>query len=708
MKKIIGLLFALQLIVGMFYGLFYLRNENYYGLVWENNTIITLGFEEGDIEAYDFLLTLIDEKELVVSRVVFTNSETTTIYTSDMTLNGRVTLIEGTFPTIGTSEFVSTQETEELSQVGLIADIVPGHHIVIGDIQNPQNFGLDGLYYINTTDSELLDSLARQLREELRYVQVLGGTTSPFRFLRVFFSLMQEGVSVWLHLTELIAIFPVIILCILTSLIQYALNKLKSSAVFLTHGYAIKKILKQLSWELIKVLILVSFFVYLGALIYLVLTNRLVFISSLTVLLLLLASGSIIFYLMTVNLITLFALRSFKIIAALKGHKVNLRIQLFNHLSKGIFTGVLLFLIGLTLTNLIRVNEQRYAFSYWEKAENIYRIIVSGGPMDSQGLWGYNSQKVAFYHDLITYHNGFMMDSGVVLMMDGWAYDDWGPPSGELHLLNRIDNIEISPSFLNINPIYTVDSELAYDQLILEDGVFNILFPEHLMVDKEEIYGVLLSTFYEAEQLNIIYVQDNQYYFSFDRHLRPQAGNRVRDPLAIIFSGSAASEVMTASAITHSVYFQATTNNAFAEIEPLIQYHGLQSQIQRLEAVYDDNIRDIRALQEHQIRLITLLALLIIANISVAYNLVANYFERYKFDIFLKSTLGWSVFKQNKAFLITYFAYSLPLLLMMSFTLGWHLLLIGLMILTLDIVAMFLFQRHLMKKSFSEIMKGER
>jgi len=113
-------------------------------------------------------------------------------------------------------------------------------------------------------------------------------------------------------------------------------------------------------------------------------------------------------------------------------------------------------------------------------------------------------------------------------------------------------------------------------------------------------------------------------------------------------------------------------------------------------------------MQDHQVRLIGLLVLLVTANISVAYNLIANYFERHKFEIFLKSSFGWNIFKQNKWFLIIYLAYSLPLIALLSYILGGYIFFIGIAILTLDIVTMLLFQRRLLKKSFAEIMKGER
>jgi len=83
-----------------------------------------------------------------------------------------------------------------------------------------------------------------------------------------------------------------------------------------------------------------------------------------------------------------------------------------------------------------------------------------------------------------------------------------------------------------------------------------------------------------AERINIIHVHDEQYYFSFNHRLRTHDGNRILDPFAIIYDEQLISESTLARLLTSSVYFIAETNNPFAEIEPLIHYHGIQSEIQ--------------------------------------------------------------------------------------------------------------------------------
>ena len=112
MKKMISVLFALQLFIFSFYGLFYLRSSNFYDLMLSDRWPILLNFNH-EIEDYDYFLTVTEEQGLIVSRVVHPDEETAIIYTTDVTLEGTVTLISGTFPeaqALHSSSALSRQE----------------------------------------------------------------------------------------------------------------------------------------------------------------------------------------------------------------------------------------------------------------------------------------------------------------------------------------------------------------------------------------------------------------------------------------------------------------------------------------------------------------------------------------------------------------------------------------------------------------------
>ena len=722
MKKIISFLFLLQMLIVTFYGMIYLRSSNFYHLLYEGNTLIRLEFED-QIEDYDFFLNLIEEKGLTVSRSVFPDPETILIYTTDVTLGGRISLVEGGFPNIGTSEFISTTITDDEAQVGIIPNLVPGHEIIISDMHHPRNFVLDGFYDINTTNPEYLARIVNALEARFLTVDLYENpdVTPLMRPLRILFSLgFQEGRSLQIQLMEFGIIFSIVTLCIITSSIQYSLNQLKASAIFLTHGYSKSKILSNVTVKLVKMLLLGSVGSFGLMIVYLFSTERVVFLGGMSRLFALFSIVLILFYLGIELIILGIALLKFRVSTVLKGQKFDKSIQIFNHATKGIFTLIFLFIFSLTLTNVQELNGRLMGFSDWEKAQNVHRITISSA------RWGGGdtaAQRIPFFHDLINYHQGFLMDTTFIQGGDYQREEGsgGGPTGWEPNWLDGSNEIFVSPSFFERNPIYDLEGMLVSERLVLDDYVLNVLLPERFLAGEGELHETFLQMFrgwrspldFETmpsgrmRELKIIHVPDEQYYFSFNHSVRQEVGNRVKDPIVIIHQGKF-SDMFISSALSHSVFFQGTTHDPFSEIEYLIHKHGLQTDIQRIESVYSQNASEIRALQEHQARLLTLLVLLLIANLSVVYNLVANYFERSKFQIFLKSTFGWSPFKQNKGFLFIYLAYTLPIILVASLQLGGAVLLVGIVSLSLDLVAMIVFQQRLMKKTFSEIMKGER
>ena len=600
-----------------------------------------------------------------------------------------------------------------------MADLVTGYHIMIADLHHPQNFGLDGTYNIHTQDLEVLMALVARLQSRLHDVRLFNDVRTGI-LGRLWVSLFfQPGEGAMARFMEFGLIFPMVTACLLMSLIQYVFVKMKRTAIFSSHGFDQLKISKIITLEILKSSAWGIGMAYLGTVFYVTASDRLVLLGQLSTYFLIITLILGLVYLLLVNILTALMLKASSIAIAVKGQKSRLKVGRFNHFIKALFSIGFLLTLHLMMTNLQYLRPRLAATTYWTQAENVYRIIVNGHTFLTDDT-RYDEQKIAFYHDLVAYHDGFMMDSGRILWMDGWENDDdWGPPSGDLDLNERI---MIDPSFLKLNPIYDFDGVPVYERLMFDDYVLDVLLPERWMMDEAELYDDFLDmaigwgqwsenrgeTLTQDMSLNVIHVPDGQYYFSFDRQIRVEDGNRVRDPVVLVYDGRITDAFWIPPAVSHSVYFVAQTHQPFSEIEALVYAHGLGSEIQRVEAIYDQNVREISAMETHHQRLIVLKALLFAANVAVAYNLIANYFERYKFEIFLKSTFGWHIFKRHQVFLTTYLIYSLILMMVLSSMLGWYLVLVGVGILTLDIMTLLFFEQRLIKKSFSEIMKGER
>ena len=717
MKKIIGFLFALQLVIVALYGLYYLRNLEFYETFLEDRSMMLLNFDD-NFENYEFFLELMEEKGLTVSQLMRPNAETIMVFTSDVTSDGRFSLLEGHFPHIGTAEFISTLETEDIEQVGLMENLIHDINIIVAPMDQAQNFGLDGIYYINTTDALVLETIIEVLNSRRLPLVHLFDDIPANRIIRVLGSvyiLEAPSAATMLMIREFIFIFPVMILCLLVSIIQYALGKIKSATIFAIHGYDRKRILKEITFDLVPILFYSTSVVLTGAIFYIVLTDRTLLFLNFTIYYLMFSFFAILFYTLLANAIVLLLMLSSNTMGILKGRKIKLRIQGVNHVIKFVFVIVCIFQFTDMITELRAFLPRIEALQYWEQAEGVYRITANLHSLSD--FTRYDEQKIAFYHDLVTYHHGFIMDSGRISWGDSCdAEPEW---CDNRHLLDGSNEITINTNFLRLNPIYDFDGNPVYDQLIRHDNTLNVLLPERFFDNEIEIYDVFLekvthwnrvspTSTSEEMSVNIIHVPDGQYYFSFDPLLRIEEGHRIRDPIANVYDGVVTDALFIPSILTHSLYFISESNQPFSDIESLVYEHGLTSEIQRVEAVYEQHLDRIYSIRAHYIRSIGLIALLIVANIAVTYSLVANYFERYKFDIFLKSTLGYHMLKRNQSFLTIYLGYSVFVIFLMRLFFGWYAFVVGIAILLVDTLTMTLFEKRLLKKSFSEIMKGER
>jgi|GEM_PF-3036721 len=718
-KIIAAFLFASQLFFILQFGFLYFRNIDFYEIFLENRTLLLLNFD--NFENFEFFLEFMEEKELVVSKHTRTNSEILTIYTTEVILESRISLLEGTWPAEGSTEIISTYETMEAEQVGLFTNVVHGTNIILSHLNHHQDFGLDGFYFISTTDPELLETIVNTLVSRIPLVYVFDDTPE-WRVSRVIQSIhVQDEVidfaSSTLQIRELIFILPVLTLCLLASLIQYAVVRVKRMMILSIHGYDKKKVLRETTLDMGKSLLGSAIIIFVFAIISTLIINRMI-LTHLIRYFLMMSAILIVNYLVLVNVTMLILWRYSSISETLKGKKLKMGIQTLNHTIKFIFVGFCLFQFVDIIHGLKDYLPRVEAMPYWEQVKNVHRVVVGNHTLSDFGHM--DDEKLAFYYDMILHHRAFIMDASIISAAEMSTEDTWRE---EVRFDYQNNEIIINPNFLVFNPIYDLNDNPVYDKLIFDDFVLNIILPERFWYMSEEIEADILNSFRgwiasyainneqticnDDASINVIRVPDGQYYLLFDPFLRVESGHRTRDPIAIIYYGRF-SDLFLPSALTHSFYFYSGSDDPFLEIEELVYYHGLEAQIQRVESVYHRHVNWMQAIEEHYWRLIGSVLLLVISNVVVTFNLVVNYFERYKFDIFLKSTFGWHPFKQNKVFLITYLSYSMLLAILMSLRLGWYALIVGVTVLIFDVTTMLLFQRRLLKKSFSEIMKGER
>ena len=728
MKLIIGFLFVLQLVMSGIWGVNSLRAYHYRQLVFQDATTASIVFE--DVAQYDAFLTLMSHLNVTVSRRIFTGFDQVILYSTDPTLSGTVTLSEGMFPAPGSQQFISNRSHNSDDQVGLIRDLIPDFQVMIRHLAQPENFDISGTYQLHTGDPHLIAEIESHLREHTSSYMLFPFFYSPDGIV----SFLMGGLGASQTMTEWLfaTLIPVItFICLIASLTQYSMNQIKKSMVLFVHGFTKTKIIKIGLTRLLATFLITGLLAYCFVIAYVLLSGFEVFFWSLTRYFLLMYSLLIATYLLFTLVALFVVLQAFNAPVAIKGFKPDFMVQFLNHGLKIVFTVSFLIASHFLIDHVIDLSIRNEDLSHWELAQGVYYIPITHIWDDRDLELDQINRTIQFFEELALHHQGFLMNSRWI-----YHYEAFGRTMSSISAIDDIpleihpfgNRVDITLNYLELNPIETVSGALVSELVIWDKSVLNILVPLHLSAYEDEIIRGYLEHFYnqsalfwdkgysretisellpeeEGLSINIIYVERNQYYFTFNPHVRKEARNRVKDPIAVIFTGSFHdSKVM--STMTMALHFVTDETDAYHVIESILAAYDLTYHIRFVQSTFDHHGEVIAHLEGDIARSFLLMGGLLLTNVSVSYNLIANYFWRHKYVLFTKMLFGFSLMKRHQWFMLSFLGYLIPIIGVSSWIFGIQIFMMGGLSLTAELAMMLVFERRLMKRSFAEVMKG--
>ncbi|MCL1989711.1 MAG: DUF1430 domain-containing protein [Defluviitaleaceae bacterium] len=730
MKKMIGSLLCLQLIVIGIMISMTLNIHNFDQLLFAGTTDVHLIFGETD-EGLDHMMALVEEHGLLMTRMIGLDYENLILYATDVRFNGDVRLSEGRFPEMGQDEFISNIIQDDEAQVGVVANLSPLFNITIRPMSDIRYFHVDGRYRIHTTDVALLFEIEAAMSAYTHSFRIY----APLEDDRTILEALTMGLFAMptVMTTFIIAAIPIVtFLCVGATLVQFSMSKAKESFTLHVHGFSQHKIVLKVLKSLLKTMILSGIVASLMLYGYFIMVDLLTFHLQIMFVFLLVFGLILLTYLVMSAVVMYLIFQLFSTHTAIKGYKPDFAIQILNHALKVIF--MCLFLTGsyFVIMGLTNLSTQRNHLQNWEIARHVHRLYLSTfHPIEieefEQDVHDLERLRLA----LSDAHHGFIMHAENFFAYDLFPHLWEGrsahmPPFEIAPEGNRVD---VSLNFFQLNAIYTIEGLRVEEQLVWDDLVMNILVPDFLRPYEALIQEAYLAEFYFASlnwqhrdaemeetevlpytiddlSVNIIYVENDQYYFTFDTRIRPKDGNRIKDPIAVVHTGNFHPMYMM-RVMGSGFYFMSDSENPFDEISDMIASYGLAYPVRFHFPVFSENIEAIRLIEQDIISGILSLIALIITNFIVNYNLISNYFWRNKHTLFTKSLFGFSLSKRHKWFILSFLIYVIPINIIMAFFFGWPILVLGVMFLILDVILAFIFEKSLMRKSFSEIMKGE-
>lgn len=572
---------------------------------------------------------------------------------------------------------------------------------------------------------DVIEDILYELENNIYHVDLfyVGGNYNIINILASFYR------SNFIIITLLAIICILMFICIFTSIVQYSIFQLKYSSILLLNGYSKLKIILISTLKILKPLLGVAlscFFVFIIFAIYLgysfyILRLSLYFITFSILILSL--------YALLANIFINFYLKKLTTIDILKGKKPYYFVQVCSLFLQLLFVVIFMWGVNYSLNNYKVLNNRIESLDHWDNARNIFTLRVAniGQESDFEIEVELTEKLIQFYEILSNNNNGFIINSR---NYDNMSFLELTPEDmGVFPYGPHGYSVTISTNYLDFNPIIAVNSIPIQDQIIYDDYILNILVPISLINYRDEIALSFLEYFHFAKEtvdniyntqfdlelttipiedlsIHIIYVEDNQYYFAFDPYLHSNERSMIKDPVAIIYTENIHPSFLYSN-FTHSVFMYADTFDIYNYMEPTLVELDLVSAISGFIPVYEQNARAISGIRQELFINTLLIIAMFLGNIIITYNLIANYFYRNKYKIFIKSLFGYSAFKRNNIFIIGLTMYIVLITLLTWFFIGKITLFLGVILLIKNFLLLISIEKILLNKSYGELMKGE-
>ncbi|MGM7635341.1 DUF1430 domain-containing protein [Bacillus sp. Hm123] len=716
MKKIIMFLIFIQLI--LLSVLLFTEYDSYKTnqLLYEDTTSVLVGFEKEKRETKTFLnyLQKIAKKyEVTISKYVFQEENDLIIFTTDTKLNNDVDLKSGDYPQLQSNEFISTLNTEYENQVGTMKRVKNEFNITIKNLNQVKTFGEDGVYYIKTQNDMKLQQILSDLNKDAATVSILE----------------KYNIPISMNNSTLLISVGIVALCIVVAFIYYLIDSLKAMSILRINGFSLQKTVLYVIKDILKPILLATILAYIVCAMYYGIVYRMDYFIELSFLFFLCFLALLFFYLLVITLSLFVISKNLKTTSSIKGRKPYFFITIINYCLKLIFIFFLLLSAYKLMVNTAELEKKSANLEIWEKTQNLYatRVTYSNAMKDLKSEYYNNIKLKRFYEELEQRHHGFLIDADNYSTMDGQFVYDLNTKGEDPSLSPQGKSITINMNYLKYNKIKTIDRSVE-EQLIDNNHTRNLLVPHRLKPFKDEIIKNYKSHFYfekvevaniyneevkkekdatkeDELSVNIIYVEDNQHYFTFNED-GGEAGYFITDPIAIIETGNVA-EAAYLHYLSNSFYFYSESDDPFTELMPSIMKNKVESSIQQVESIYDLHAREIKSLKDKKLMNRVIILILIMSNVIVTFNIIASHYQKNKMKLYIKKLFGHSLIRRNWIMFFLLVTINLFPTLFMFVMFGGDLLLIGLFIILFELFVAIVIENKIARHTFNSIIKGE-
>lgn len=666
-------------------------------------------------EYFNFINELSVDFDIPISKYVYREDNKLIVFTTNSSLNGKVKLKNGNYISENdpSTYFLSTSDSNNDKQIGTIKQPVSSREIMIKDFREVNNFGLNGMYTFNSQNVKQVNKMVKEINKQYGEAKIETSIGSVAN---------EPDISVVVNLA-IISIF------IFISVVYYFISQFKMLSVKKINGYSIFDLQMEFINQITKVFSIAAITVYVFSFLYFLVQRDFDYFLNFTLVYVIIIIMDGLFLLLPTCLLTLF-INKIDIIGSIKGKKPYKLTTTLNYFTKILFTILIIVVIDRGLENYDDLNGKLEQLNDWERTENIFKTVTKyNGQTDLKQEQKSNQRLKQFYIDIEEELGAFVIDSSNY-SEDGntYLYEDY-PECEEFPYKPNCEAITVNFNYFKHNPIHSINGNIK-EQMEIDDKTLNLLVPEKYKkiekqlipiykeyfhfrkVEVENIYNEeiglpLNDTKMKDLDVNIIYVRNNQTYFTFDIDKAKLDNNVILDPITIVDTGNFDASDYS-SYISSSLYFESNPNDgAFENLNPYIQKYGLESTLQSVDSLYEEYGKEINDIRTEQKQILKVLSLLILSNIVITYYIISIYYERNKIGYFIKKINGYNFLDNIKNLLLILFILnfiSTVIGSLVSFSADILIIMFGMLLVELFITL--LISKRIARKTINSVIKG--
>lgn len=723
MRKIISFFILLSLILFNFnyYEIFSNLKES--KILYNDNKILLVNYH--DYTDRDKLIEKITKESKLlninVMQHVYLDDNSLNIYSTNIEVDKNISVAKGNYYNKLTDDYISNVKSKDENNVGIVKFPKTKMDIKIYDFLQINNVGLGNKFIINCNGKDINE--IKNIFDEFGKVTIID---------------KENYLMLNVKLILIVCLFLSILLFVLVNIV-YVLYSKKRIVVQKLLGYShipnSTSILFPIILEFcIKSLVISS---VTSIYYYLVYSYRYgieyILMSNFFVAIFLLIYG---FFAFTIS-ICISKNINIKTFLNGKSYKNNFEwLLLFN---KAIIFILLLFSVSFFSEQYSYLNSRLGNIDYWNKAKNVYKTFVSNqGQEKSIEIERSIHIKLSSLYKELNNKGAFLIDSTNYSLIIG---KDKKPEYfymknlqvGNYRYGSDGESIIINENYLKQNPIKTSENIDVFNYFSEDENTLNILVPEKYKSEEEKLYKDYLSYFYFRKvevnnifnkaldtplnktqiselKVNIIYVKDNQKYFTYSSQSgRDEEKHYITDPIVIIYDEKIDISSLAAY-FSKSLYFIDESNgSAYKNILPYLKETDTRSIIPGVDSVYKSVNDEIITINKRNRDILLIIVLLTVCTVFFSVIYIILYYINNSYKIYLKIIFGEyfiniyisSVYKilliNSIAIYISSFFIKSNLIFIMGFS-----------VTIAELILVYFLSIYLKNQSINKIIKGEK